>query len=69
MGMGAASYSRLQAFDDSCDQAGCPSSTPRTALCKAAAALMHEKGTSAAELCAIFGCKLGCRMAAYYAKK
>jgi hypothetical protein len=30
---------------------------------------MYENGASEAELCAIFGWKIGSRMAAYYAKK
>jgi hypothetical protein len=36
---------------------------------KAAAALMYENGANEAELCSIFGWRIGSRMAAYYAKK
>ena len=58
-----------QAFDDWCDQAGLPSQCTAHGVRKAAAALMYENGASEAELCAIFGGKIGSRMAAYYAKK
>ena len=64
------SYSGFdQAFDDWCDQAGLPSQCTAHGVRKAAAALMYENGASEAELCAIFGWKIGSRMAAYYAKK
>ena len=58
-----------QAFDDWCDQAGLPGHSTAHGVRKAAAALMYENGASEAELCAIFGWKIGSRMAAYYAKK
>ena len=64
------SYSGFdQAFDDWCDQAGLPEQCTAHGVRKAAAALMYENGASEAELCAIFGWKIGSRMAAYYAKK
>jgi len=64
------SYSGFdQAFDDWCDQAELPSQCTAHGVRKAAAALMYENGASEAELCAIFGWKIGSRMAAYYAKK
>jgi hypothetical protein len=66
----AYSYSGFdQAFDDWCDQAGLPEQCTAHGVRKAAAALMYENGASEAELCAIFGWKIGSRMAAYYAKK
>ena len=64
------SYSGFdQAFDDWCDQAGLPDQCTAHGVRKAAAALIYENGASEAELCAIFGWKIGSRMAAYYAKK
>lgn len=64
------SYSGFdQAFEDWWDQAGLPSRCTAHGMRKAAAALMYENGASEAELCAIFGRKIGSRMAAYYAKK
>ena len=64
------SYSGFdQPVDDWCDQAGLPSQCTAHGVRKAAAALMYENGASEAELCAIFGWKIGSRMAAYYAKK
>jgi site-specific recombinase XerD len=64
------SYSGFdQAFDDWCEQAGLPTQCTAHGVRKAAAALMCENGASEAELCAIFGWKIGSRMAAYYAKK
>ena len=52
-----------QAFDDWCDHAELPSQCTAHGVRKAAAALMYENGASEAELCAIFGWKIGSRMA------